>query len=43
MPKPEDDARWSTASTWPGPVGWWYIPLIWLVIVLVATLAWSYT
>jgi hypothetical protein len=26
-------------GTWPGPVGWWYIPLIWLIVLLVAALA----
>jgi hypothetical protein len=26
--------------SWPGPVGWWYIPLIWLIVLLVAALAW---
>jgi hypothetical protein len=26
--------------SWPGPVGWWYIPLIWLIVLLVAALGW---
>ena len=27
--------------SWPGPTGWWYIPAIWLVVFLVASLAWT--
>jgi hypothetical protein len=26
--------------SWPGPVGWWYIPLIWLIVLLLAALGW---
>jgi hypothetical protein len=27
---------------WPGPVGWWTIPLVWLLVLMVAMIAWSY-
>lgn len=44
MPKQdEDEARLRGAPGWPGPVGWWYLPLIWLVVLAAAVLAWSFT
>lgn len=42
MPQSDEDMRWQRAAAWPGPVGWWYLPAIWLVIVLIAALAWSF-
>jgi hypothetical protein len=30
------------SASWPGPTGWWYIPPIWLVVFLVAALAWTF-
>jgi hypothetical protein len=42
MPKQLDDTRPYENTAWPGPTGWWYLPLIWLVVVLVAMLAWSF-
>lgn len=37
-----DGWRAFEALSWPGPVGWWYFPLFWLVALLFATLAWSF-
>jgi hypothetical protein len=34
MAKQYDDPSERGTVSWPGPVGWWYIPLIWLVVVL---------
>jgi hypothetical protein len=42
MAKQYDDPSERGTVSWPGPVGWWYIPLIWLVVVLAVVLAWSF-
>jgi hypothetical protein len=42
MPKHHEVPRENDATAWPGPVGWWYVPLIWFVVLFVAALAWSF-
>ena len=42
MPKQYDDLPKRGTVSWPGPVGWWYVPLIWLVVAFVAALAWTF-
>lgn len=37
-----DGGRVFETLSWPGPVGWWYFPLFWLVALLFAALAWSF-
>ncbi len=39
--KPYEETLPHSAVAWPGPVGWWYIPLFWLVVVLVTVLFWA--
>jgi hypothetical protein len=41
MTKQHDRLPASNPVSWPGPTGWWYIPAIWLVVFLVAALAWT--
>lgn len=38
-----DGGRALDALSWPGPVGWWYFPLFWLVALLFAALAWCFS
>ena len=42
MTKQHDRAPARDTVSWPGPTGWWYIPAIWLVVLLVAALAWTF-
>ena len=41
MRKHDKDRGVHALYGWPGPVGWWYLPLIWAIIALVAGLAWA--
>jgi hypothetical protein len=41
MTKPHDQLPANDLVSWTGPTGWWYIPAIWLVVFLVAALAWT--
>jgi hypothetical protein len=42
MPKQHDDSPVHDPASWPGPVGWWYVPLIWTVVALAAALIASF-
>jgi hypothetical protein len=41
MRKQQDDISMPDTVSWPGPVGWWYIPLIWTIIAVAAALYWT--
>ena len=42
MPKRHDDDRETYPRTWPFPIGSWVLPAFWLVVVLLASLAWLF-
>jgi hypothetical protein len=42
MPRHNEVTREHDPTAWPGPVGWWYVPMIWLVVLFAAALAWSF-
>jgi hypothetical protein len=39
--KHDGDRRAPAVDGWPGPVGWWYLPSIWAIVLLVAALGWA--
>lgn len=40
MAKHDDSMHSDAAAAWPGPAGWWAVPLFWSVAVSVAALLW---
>jgi hypothetical protein len=40
MGKQDGDRLLPTVYAWPGRVGWWHIPLIWGIVLFVASLTW---
>ena len=39
--KHDEHKRMPAVDGWPGPVGWWYLPSIWAIVLFVAALAWA--
>jgi hypothetical protein len=43
MKESSDRRRDLYPETWPFPVGSWAIPVFWLVVIVLAVLAWLFT